>query len=182
MPKKKVAFVKISKKQGGKGIPSHFIWSKNADAVVKEYRRKSGRKSEIMITVLTWFTERFLWSCCSVTGAISSFDSFYLNVFLFASLTLAFYRAHTLWLTLVLKTFNWPDIEGANDMYGNTVHHHLRMLRLTMCVCVCVPTAVFILTISKALSTVALDTCQLKKNNPFDGYHLRVRAHSGSPS
>lgn len=88
--KESVAFVEISKKQGGKGIPSHFIWSKNADAVVKEYRRKSGGKSEIMITVLTWFTERFLWSRSSVTGAISSFDSFYPNVFLFPVLHLPF--------------------------------------------------------------------------------------------
>lgn len=88
--KESFVFVEISKKQGEKGIPSHFIWSKNADAVVKEYRRKSGGKSEIMITVLTWFTERFLWSRSSVTGAISSFDFFYPNVFLLPVLHLPF--------------------------------------------------------------------------------------------
>lgn len=54
-----------------------------------------------------------------------------------ASLTLAFNRAHILWLMLVLKTFNWPDTEGANDTYGNTVHHYLGMLRLSLCVGVC---------------------------------------------
>lgn len=88
--KESVIFVEISKEQGGTGIPSHFIWSKNADAVVKEYRRKSGGKSEIMITVLTWFMERFLWSHSSVTEAISSFDSFYPNVFLLPVLHLPF--------------------------------------------------------------------------------------------
>lgn len=50
-----------------------------------------------------------------------------------ASLTLAFYRAHILWLTLVLKTFNWPDTEGANDTYGNTVHHYLGSLCVGVC-------------------------------------------------
>lgn len=88
--KRKWRFCGDLEKASGKGTPSHFIWSKNADVVVKEYRRKSGGKSEIMITVLTWFTGRFLWSRSSITGAISSFDSFYPNVFLLPVLHLPF--------------------------------------------------------------------------------------------
>lgn len=100
-----------------------------------------------------------------------------------ASLTLAFYRAQILWLMLVLKTFNWPDADGANDTYGNTVHHYLRMLRLSMCVSVCVSvsTESLLLTTSKAQSTVVLDTCQLKKITPWR-IPLTVRAHSGPQS
>lgn len=60
----------------GKGMPLDFIWRKNADAVVNECRRKAGEKSKIMITVLTWFTDRFLWSPGSVTEVIPSFGSF----------------------------------------------------------------------------------------------------------
>lgn len=74
----------------GKGMPSDFIWRKNADAVVNECRRKAGEKSEIMITVLTWFTDRFLWSPSSVTEVIPSFGSFSSNVFLSPGLHLHF--------------------------------------------------------------------------------------------
>lgn len=84
-----------------------------------------------------------------------------------------------MWLMLVLKTFNWPDAEGANDTYGNTVHHYLRMLRLSMCVSV--STESLLLTISKAQSTVVLDTCQLKKITPWR-IPLTDRAHSGPQS
>lgn len=46
--------------------------------------------------------------------------------------------------------------------------------------CVGAPTEVLLLTISKALSTVALDTCQLIKNNSLVDY--TVCAHSGPQS
>ena len=89
-------------------MPSDFIWSKNADVVVNERRRKAGEKSEIMITVLTWFTDRFLWSPGSVTEAIPSFRLLSPNVFLSALLHLHFTGARILWLMAV---FNWADEE-----------------------------------------------------------------------
>lgn len=131
LQKKKASFsLEISKGQGRKGIPSHFIWSKNADAVVKEYRRKSGGKSHSLDVV---HGEIFV---VSQQRYRSNFQFWLLlpKCFPLASLTLAFYRAHILWLTLVLKTFNWPDTEGANDTYGNTVHHYLGSLCVSVCV------------------------------------------------
>lgn len=84
----------------GKGLPSDVIWRKNADAVVNECRRKAGEKSEIMITVLTWFTDRFLWSRSSVTEAIPSFGSFP-QMFSYPCLTFVFYRARIILLLVV---------------------------------------------------------------------------------
>lgn len=80
----------LRKARKRKGMALDFIWRKNADAVVNECRRKAGVKSEIMIAVLTWFTDRFLWSPGSVTEVIPSFGSFWPNVFLSPVLHLHF--------------------------------------------------------------------------------------------
>lgn len=56
----------------------------------RKKKKKLPKRSEIMITVLTWFTDRFLWSPGSVTEAIPSFGSFPQNVFLSLLLHLQF--------------------------------------------------------------------------------------------
>lgn len=71
-----------------------FIWIKRADAVVNRCRLKAEETSEIMITVLTRFSDRFLWLPSSVTEAIPSFKSPPPKCFPFATLTLTFYTAH----------------------------------------------------------------------------------------
>lgn len=73
--KSHTGFNKVSEKGCAKGkeMPSDFIWTKSADVVVNEYGRKAGGKSEIMITVLTRFTDRFLWSPISVIPSFASF-------------------------------------------------------------------------------------------------------------
>lgn len=95
----------------GKGKPSDFPRSKSADAAVNECRRKAGERREIMITVLTWFSDRFLWSPSSVTEAIPSFDSFPPKSFPIAALTLAFYRPRILQLSVEFNTLHRADVE-----------------------------------------------------------------------